>query len=187
MGRERADVIAELSADHRGVQRLFDRIRSAAPGSAERGDLVAEVTVELVRHSEAEREYLYPAVRERVVGGAALADKELADHARVERVLDALTHREPDDPDFDELLLTLVTEVTEHATDEEQRLFPKLLAVCPPGTLRELGEKVRSAKRTAPTRPHPGAPDTPPVNKLVAPGTAVSDRLRDLLGRRGRR
>ncbi|MBT3154973.1 hypothetical protein HTV45_29565 [Streptomyces sp. CHD11] len=50
----------------------------------------------------------------------------------------------------------------------------------------ELGEKVRMAKETAPTRPHPAATDTPPANKLLAPGAGMVDRLRDMLTGRGR-
>ncbi|MFY7066141.1 hypothetical protein ACOQFV_09790 [Nocardiopsis changdeensis] len=37
----------------------------------------------------------------------------------------------------------------------------------------------------APTRPHPGAPDTPPADRLLAPGAGLIDRMRDALsGRR---
>ncbi|PNG20684.1 hemerythrin, partial [Streptomyces cahuitamycinicus] len=35
-------------------------------------------------------------------------------------------------------------------------------------------------------RPHPSAPDTPPANKLLAPGTGMVDRLRDMLSGRGK-
>jgi hypothetical protein len=45
---------------------------------------------------------------------------------------------------------------------------------------------VRRAKKMAPTRPHPSAPDTPPANKLLAPGTGLVDRLRDALSGRGK-
>jgi hypothetical protein len=42
------------------------------------------------------------------------------------------------------------------------------------------------AKKMAPTRPHPAAPDTPPANKLLAPGAGLVDRLRDALTGRGK-
>src|SRR3954467_8832763 len=42
------------------------------------------------------------------------------------------------------------------------------------------------AKKTAPTRPHPSAPDKPPANKLLAPGGGLVDRVRHALsGRQG--
>lgn len=42
------------------------------------------------------------------------------------------------------------------------------------------------AKKMAPTRPHPSAPDTPPGNKLLGPGVGLVDRARDLLTGRGK-
>lgn len=58
----------------------------------------------------------------------------------------------------------LKREVSEHVRDEESRLFPLLAGACAPEALDELGDKVRMAKKMAPTRPHPSAPDTPPGN-----------------------
>ncbi|RSN17028.1 hypothetical protein DMH25_04560 [Streptomyces sp. WAC 01325] len=36
-------------------------------------------------------------------------------------------------------------------------------------------------KQLAPTLPHPSAPDTPPANKLPAPGVGMVDRIRKVL------
>lgn len=77
-------------------------------------------------------------------------------------------------------------EIREHVTDEEQNLFPLLREATKPEELEQLGEKVRSAKKTAPTRPHPAAPDKPPLNKLLAPGAGLVDRIRDAVTGRGR-
>jgi hypothetical protein len=51
--------------------------------------------------------------------------------------------------------------------------------------LRRLGEQIQAAKDRAPTRPHPSAPDRPPLNKLLAPGAGLVDRIRDHLSGRG--
>ncbi len=66
-----------------------------------------------------------------------------------------------DDPRFDTLMTQLMSEIRSHVTDEEQNLFPRLAEACPEDALMDLGDKVRRAKKTAPTRPHPSAPDTP--------------------------
>jgi hemerythrin superfamily protein len=175
------NVIAELTTDHREVDELFAKIEAQPVGDSRRRELVDELTVELVRHSVAEEQYLYPAVREHVEGGAALADKELHDHAGVEELLKDLEGRDADDARFDPLVAQLKREVTEHVSDEENRLFPLLAAACTPEALEDLGEKIRKAKKTAPTRPHPSAPDTPPGNKILDPGAGLVDRARDLL------
>ncbi|WP_326715769.1 hemerythrin domain-containing protein [Streptomyces sp. NBC_01474] len=79
--------MTELTVDHREVDELFIRIEAQPARDTRRRELVDELTVELVRHSVAEEQYLYPAVREHVDGGDALADKELEDHAEAERLL----------------------------------------------------------------------------------------------------
>ncbi|MEU9445169.1 hemerythrin domain-containing protein [Streptomyces sp. NPDC048304] len=180
------NVIQELTTDHREVKEIFGRIEALPPGSKERKDLADQATIELVRHSVAEEAYLYPAVREHITGGDALADKEIEDHAKAEQIMKDLESCQADDPRFDSLMAQLMSEIRSHITDEEQNLFPRLEAACPPDALMDLGDKVRRAKKTAPTRPHPSAPDTPPANKLLAPGAGLVDRMRDALTGRGK-
>ncbi|MFH9245213.1 hemerythrin domain-containing protein [Streptomyces lydicus] len=180
------DVIQELTADHREVDEMFAKFDDAEPGSPDRKRLVDAITIELVRHSVAEEMYLYPAVREHLAEGDALADKEIEDHGRVERLLKGLEMQEAIDPDFDRMVRELRTEVTAHVDDEENHLFTQLRSHLQQPALDELGEKVREAKKTAPTRPHPGAPSTPPANKLLAPGLGLVDRARDYVTGRGK-
>ncbi|MFC5674623.1 hemerythrin domain-containing protein [Streptomyces incanus] len=180
------NVIAELTTDHREVDALFTQLETQPVGDPRRRELADELTIELVRHSVAEEMHLYPAVREHVEGGDEIADKELTDHAEVEQHLKDLEGLDAQDPQFDHLVAKLKLEVSEHVRDEEDRLFPLLAAACTPETLDELGDKVRTAKKTAPTRPHPSAPDTPPGNKLLGPGAGLVDRARDLLTGRGK-
>ncbi|RST09453.1 hemerythrin domain-containing protein [Streptomyces sp. WAC05374] len=179
------DVITELTNDHEEVEELFTTIEELPPGDDRRKEYADQVTMELVRHSVAEEAYLYPAVREHVPGGEALAEKELADHAAAERLMKELEGCDAGHPQFDVLVNRLMTEIRSHITDEENNLFPRLLDACSPDMLDDLGDKVRQAKRTAPTRPHPAAPDKPPANKLLAPGVGMVDRLRDAMTGRG--
>ncbi|WP_328541116.1 hemerythrin domain-containing protein [Streptomyces sp. NBC_00344] len=180
------NVIAELTTDHREVDELFEKIEGQPVGDPQRRRLVDELTIELVRHSVAEEMHLYPAVREHVDGGDKIADKELSDHAEVEQHLKDLEGLDADDPQFDDLVAKLKFEVSAHVRDEESRLFPLLAAACTSEALNELGDKIRTAKKTAPTRPHPSAPGTPPGNKLLGPGAGLVDRARDLLTGRGK-
>ncbi|MGP3999442.1 hemerythrin domain-containing protein [Streptomyces sp. 8N706] len=180
------DVIDELTRDHREVDELFEKIENVAPGDAERKRLVDQLTIELVRHSVAEEQHLYPAVRRHLSDGDTIADKEIADHSRVEVLLKDLERRKAEDEDFNRLVLQLKTEVSTHVRDEELNLFVQLRQACSKEAMEELGEKVRRAKKTAPTRPHPGAPDTPPANKLLAPGAGLVDRARDFVTGRGK-
>ncbi|MDQ1050750.1 hemerythrin domain-containing protein [Streptomyces sp. V4I2] len=180
------NVIDELVTDHREVEDIFGRIEALPSGDKDRKVYAEQATMELVRHSVAEEEYLYPAVREHLVNGNTMADKEIEDHSRAEQIMKDLEGCAAEDPEFDRLVGMLMTEIRSHIADEEQNLFPQLRAACPPEALDGLGDKVRMAKKMAPTRPHPSAPDTPPANKLLAPGAGLVDRLRDVLTGRGK-
>jgi hemerythrin-like domain-containing protein len=180
------DVIAELTTDHGEVEEMFGQIEALPSGDPQRKQYADKVTIELVRHSVAEEAYLYPAVREHIQDGDEIADRELEDHAEAERTMKALEGCEAGHPDFDLLITQLMTEIRSHIQDEENNLFPRLRASCSADVLNRLGEKVRTAKKTAPTRPHPAAPDTPPANKLLAPGMGLVDRMRDALTGRGK-
>ncbi|MFF8262602.1 hemerythrin domain-containing protein [Streptomyces virginiae] len=179
-------VIEELTSDHQEVAALFAQLDNHAGADPQRRELADRLTMELVRHAVAEEQHLYPAVRRFVDDGDDLADKEIADHSEVERLLKDLEGCQPDDERFDRLIAQLKSMVMAHVADEENRLFPLLAEACSAEALNELGEKVRRAKETAPTRPHPAAPDTPPLNKLLAPGTGMVDRVRDMFTGRGK-
>ncbi|MGW7463884.1 hemerythrin domain-containing protein [Streptomyces xantholiticus] len=180
------NIIEELTADHREVESLFNEIQQLSAADSQRRELADRMTIELVRHAVAEEEYLYPAVRRHVEGGATLADKEIEDHSQVERLLKDLEGAEPGQPEFETTMTRLMQTVIDHIADEEGRLFPLLQDACDTQQLNDLGDKIRQAKKVAPTRPHPAAPDTPPANKLLAPGAGLVDRARDMLAGRGR-
>jgi hypothetical protein len=76
-------------------------------------------------------------------------------------------------------------EVRADIKDEEEDLFPQLREHTTPEQLLELGGKIQSAKKLAPTRPHPSTPDTPPLKKVLGTGAGLVDRIRDKLTHRG--
>jgi hemerythrin superfamily protein len=178
------NVIEILTHDHREVEEMFGKLTAAADPK-ERRQIADQITIELVRHSVAEEQYLYPAVRERVPDGDTIADKELTDHAEVENLLKELEKADANSDDFAALTGQLIRTVNAHVQDEEHALFPALAGHADSEELRRLGEQVQTAKNTAPTRPHPSAPDQPPLNKLLAPGAGLVDRIRDHLSGRG--
>ncbi|MFI6737643.1 hemerythrin domain-containing protein [Nonomuraea sp. NPDC050451] len=181
------DVIEVLVTDHREVEQMFselDHMRGAIGEQAK--TLTEQVVIELVRHSIAEEQYLYPAVREHVPGGGKLADQEISEHADAEETMNRLEGLEPGDAEFWPTTDLLMSQIRAHVREEENDLFPRLREACAPEELTELGAKVQRAKKLAPTRPHPSAPDTPPANKLLAPGAGLVDRIRDALTGRGR-
>jgi|SRR6266536_286350 hemerythrin superfamily protein len=183
---EKLDMIDVLMHDHQEVEEMFTELETGATQLERRRELTDQVIVELVRHSVAEELYLYPTTREVLPGGDALADREIEEHAAAERTMKELDGMDPANPAFEGLLAQLITDIRGHIADEETDLFPRLRTACGEQDLVELGEKIQRVKKVAPTRPHPAAPDTPPLNQLGGPVLGLVDRVRDALSGRGR-
>ncbi len=179
------DVIAELIVDHREVEELFAKIEGEQ-SAEERQDTFEQIITELVRHAIAEESWLYPAVEDKLPNGKEIADKERADHQQVEELLKELEGEDPHAPESRPKVLQLVASLRAHIEDEESNLFPALRAHSTPEELRELGDKVRTTKKAAPTRPHPGAPRGELARKTLGPVVGLVDRTRDLLSGRNR-
>ncbi|MCP3783508.1 hemerythrin domain-containing protein [Micromonospora sp. A3M-1-15] len=178
------DVVDVLMTDHREVEAIFVELESRQGTPEHRRQLADVVIAELVRHSVAEEAHVYPAARKALPDGDQLAEHEISEHADAERTMKELESLDPSEPRFDELLAKLTATIRHHVQDEENDLFPRLRAACAREELVELAGKVEAAKKSAPTRPHPAAPDHPPANKLLAPGTGLVDRMRDALSGR---
>jgi hypothetical protein len=108
----------------------------------------------------------------------------MEEHKEIESTLKALEGVDADSPEFDETLRRLQAILTDHVRDEETEQFPLLRARVPSEKLVELAAKVETAKKLAPTRPHPAAPNSAAFHKLVGPGVGFVDRLRDKLSSR---
>src|SRR5690606_11663324 len=111
------NVIDELVTDHREVEELFGKIEALPPGHKDRKLYADQATIGLVRHSVAEEAYRYPAVREHVPDGDALADRELRDHAEAEQIMKDLEGCDAGDAEFDRLIGMLMSEIRGHIAD----------------------------------------------------------------------
>lgn len=180
---QQQDLIDAIIADHREVQAVFTEIEASEDARNKR-ELVEHVIAELVRHSVAEEQYLYPTARKALPDGDELVDHELEEHAEAEQVMKDIENTDSTDPKFPELVGKLIADIRHHLEDEEEDLLPKLRAACDPEQLGELGRKFEQAKKMAPTRPHPAAPDRPPANRVLDPGAGLIDRVRDALSGR---
>lgn len=177
------DVIDILTADHRDVTALIGEIRTV-PDPVMRRDLTDTAISELVRHAVAEEMYVYPAMKKYLDDGEKAVEHDVAEHKELEHVMKQLEGADVDSAEFAEALTQLEAVLADHIQDEESGQFPELRARIPHEELVELGGKVQAAKRLAPTRPHPGAPNNAVFHELVGPGVGLVDRLRDKLAGR---
>ncbi|GAB3661341.1 hemerythrin domain-containing protein [Glycomyces tarimensis] len=178
---EDTDLIGVIIKDHREVEAAFAELENGAVLGGARKDLADHVIAELVRHSVAEEQFMYPAAREHLRDGDEIADHEIEEHAEAEEIMKRLEGLGPDDPDFEPRLSELMSSIRHHVEEEESDLLPRLREACSAEELRDLGHKVQKAKEFAPTRPHPSAPDKPPANLILGPGAGFIDKIRDTL------
>jgi hemerythrin superfamily protein len=177
------DVVDELTTDHREALALLDRV-AASTDPTEKRDLADTVIAEVVRHAVAEEMYVYPAMRKHVTDGEKEVHHDIEEHKRLEETMKQLEAVDATESRFAELVRQMTEQLRHHAHDEESEQFPKLRASVPREDLVQLREKVETAKKVAPTRPHPSAPNAELFHKLVGPGLGLVDRLRDRLTQR---
>jgi hemerythrin superfamily protein len=159
--KRKRDLIDDIVADHREVAAVLAEIKFSDKPDRE---LVDYVIAELVCHSVAERQYVYPTARRVLPDGDALADHEIEEHAGTEEVMKEIETTSPKNPRFDDLVGKLIEDFRHHVREEESNLLPKLRGACDAAALTELGEKFNNSRKMAPARPQPSAPDQPPAN-----------------------
>jgi hemerythrin superfamily protein len=181
---EGKDMVSVLVKDHEEMKEFFRQIESAADAKTRR-DAADQLTAEVARHSVAEEMYLYPAARDVLPNGDELIDEEIKEHAEAEELLKRWEGMDGDDPEFMTVFGQIKQGLLHHIDEEEEpKLFPEMQAALTPEQLEDLGEKITKAKKLAPTRPHPSAPDEPPMNKVLGVPTGIVDRIRDKMSGR---
>ena len=186
------DAITVLGRQHNQVRVLLKQLQAlpshTTGGSpehmSERKSIVDMVTVRLSEHETIEEEHFWPAVRKALPDGDQLADTALEQEQEGKDSLTELGRLDPDTRDFDEHAEKFVLAVRKHVAFEEQ-VFLKMREALASEDLDKLGEKLLSAKKTAPTRPHRHAPKRPGAAvKAAAAGAAALDKARDAAGDR---
>jgi hemerythrin superfamily protein len=172
------DAITLLKQDHKTVEDLFKRFEDTGDRAyVERRRIVDEITEELSVHAAIEEQLFYPVTREVVPEVEDLALEGLEEHHIVKWVLHELEDLPADHERFEAKVTVLIENVRHHVEEEEGDYFPKVRDALGRNALNELGDAMLDAKRTAPRRPHPRLPDTPPANIVGGAAAGVVDRV----------
>ena len=188
-----ASVFEVLSRDHEEVKRTlseFEAGPTAATGAspdqlALRKKMAETLIIEESKHEAVEEMYFWPTVRDRLPDGGRLADEATGQEQEAKQVLDRLDKTSADDPEFETLIRTFIGAGRDHIAFEETLVWPGLRSALTSTEADELGDKLEQAKKTAPTRPHPGTPPSPGVLKSAGPVVAATDKARDAVTGRG--
>ncbi len=184
------DAIALLKRDHEEVKQLFRQFEGLTERAQKsKQKLVMKMIRELAIHSAVEEMLFYPTVRTAALAKETRAGEKAADivlesleeHHLVKWTLSELEKMDPSDERYDAKVKVMMESVEHHVEEEEGELFPAVRKLLGEELLEELGERMAKAKKLAPTRPHPRAPDSPPGNLVAAPLAAIMDRGRELV------
>ncbi len=190
--QEGHDAVTVLGRQHGQVRYLLKQLQAlpshTAGGSPEqmsaRKSIVDVITMRLSEHETIEEEHFWPMVRQAVPDGDQYADQALRQEQEGKDTLTELGRLTPDSREFDELVEQLVAQLREHVAFEDL-VFLKVRETVPPEDLDRLGEKLLSAKKTAPTRPRKHAPKRPGAAvKAAAVAAAPLDKARDAVSDR---
>lgn len=177
-----------LKQDHRTVKALFKRYEKAGDEAIKlKSELAKRIVRELSIHAAIEEQLLYPAARLTDESLEDLCLEALEEHHVAKWTLSEIDKLTPDDERFDAKVMVLMENVRHHIEEEEQELFPKLQKLMGKEQLDALGAAIEQAKLTAPTRPHPRTPDTPPGNLIAGPLAKILDLGRDMAREVGER
>lgn len=175
------DLVQIIEADHRQIDRLFEQLERAARSEDVRlqGRLARQLVRELSVHAATEEQVLYPALAR--VGMNPERLDALEEHHAVKVTLAELQAMRPDEERHAAKIHLVAKSVRRHVEEEEATLLPQLRQSLDGDALQRLGEEFQALRRSAPTRPHPTAPDQPPANLVANAAAALVDRLRDSL------
>ncbi|MFL5261148.1 MAG: hemerythrin domain-containing protein [Anaeromyxobacteraceae bacterium] len=175
------DAIQLIKNDHAEVDALFVRFEAAHRGGdvGEQARLARAIVRALSIHAAIEEQLVYPSLREAGVEDDVL--EALEEHHLVKLTLAELDGLPAEDGRFAAKVRVLIENVRQHVQEEEAELLPRLRRSLSNEQLTELGDALATAKLTAPTRPHPAAPDEPPGVFVAGALSALLDRSRDAL------
>jgi hemerythrin-like domain-containing protein len=182
------DAITLLHQDHVEVLAMLDELeRAPVDGrpvvSAACKQLVTELVMAESAHEAIEEQYFWPSVRHWLEEGRDVAAPAVEQEQAAKQVLQEL---EVGDPKFEALVSQTIADAREHIAYEEREVWPIVQQRMAQSELDELGEKMTTAKKAAPTRPHPHTPPKPGVLKTAGVAAAAVDKMRDTAAGRGK-
>ena len=169
------DVLTAVQQDHREIEALLSAVDTAT-GEARR-DAFEDLVRKLAVHETAEEEVVHPLAKD--AGAQDVFDEVLTEENTAKKALSALDGMDVNSPGFQTQFEQLKNDVKRHAEYEEQQEHPRIRAEVPDDKLQRAAKFFDMAEKTAPTRPHPSAPESRTGNLMLGPILAVSDRVRD--------
>ena len=120
------DAIELLTHDHENVKALFEQYEALSDRSpARKKKLATQICLELTKHTTAEEELFYPAVRQASKENGDLIDEATVEHASAKDLIAQILAMDPGDDLYDAKIKVLSEQIEHHVEEEEGEMFPK--------------------------------------------------------------
>ncbi|NHZ36997.1 hemerythrin domain-containing protein [Massilia rubra] len=120
------DAIEILIVEHEEVTALFEQFRGLSSRSTESKKRIAtDICDALTVHALLEQEILYPAAMSVLKDGEMIA-QAIVEHSSARELIDRIRAMEPENELYDATVKVLWDQVTRHAREEEEKMFPRL-------------------------------------------------------------
>ena len=174
------DVITEIKIDHKVISDLWERFQTTAVES-EKQKIANSIIREIAVHSTCEEIVLYPTFEKHLKDGTQLANHSREEHAQVKKDLYELDKMKASDAGYSSLIGKVMKELLQHIKEEEDTILPKFQSAINLDELSSLGKSFANTRLTAPTHPHPDAPDKPPAETIAGTAALPVDKARDAM------
>ncbi|GJE99552.1 Hemerythrin HHE cation binding domain [Phanerochaete sordida] len=179
MSAQQLDVAKEVKLDHDNVRDLFQRYKSASD-SKQKQAIACTLIREMAIHGDAEEMSIYKEYARFGLGSEAEHNKE--EHAEVKRVLYEADTKSFESADYDQVLAKAFNVFDTHAKEEEEQQLSQLASKLSAQENDKLARDFLKARKMAPTRPHPSAPQSGGAAQMAAGMPAgMADKIVEMM------
>jgi acetyl esterase len=168
------DVDHLIEDDFAIVERQLEHLEA---GRGNRRVLADQIVFELSLHGFAVEQVLYPAFED--AGQTRDLEQARERNTTLKELLVTLTRSEPGDAEFEGALTEVAALVRAQHEGSDRESMPALRENLGAERIARLGKEYLVAKRAAPTRPHPHAPDKGAAERVAGALSKPLDMLRD--------
>jgi hemerythrin-like domain-containing protein len=142
------DAIDLLIADHNRVKGLFVRYNEAQDSKRveDAAFLAGQICEEVEVHTTIEEEIFYPAAHDQSEKLGKMVDEGIQEHHVVKVLMDEVNGLEPGSQQWIAKMTVIIESVDHHVEEEEEEMFPSLLAVTDGRWRDNLGAQLESKK-----------------------------------------
>ncbi|MFZ6711929.1 hemerythrin domain-containing protein [Undibacterium sp. TC9W] len=125
-GAKAQDAVSLLKQDHKNVKALFSKFESLGDTAlVSKKKIAHQICLELTKHTIAEEEIFYTAVREATTNTDDMLDEATVEHATAKDLIAQILSMEPGDDLYDAKVKVLSEQIEHHVKEEETEMFPK--------------------------------------------------------------